>query len=195
MSHSDHIDKTYAGDSRSRIQTAPRPQLRYRGRSQQALHVPLLTHAYHLLLHAHPQSSRDVRLHVIPSQAWQTTSPVRPPIRCTGGPLLAKLAGISRRLCRESPRDLFVLRAKQRKCRSRDSARPEKNDCRIFKKALSKLAMPLAQSRPRARRFLRIGGTQQTMPSAVSAVKTFYEGTFIGPVMNKDKILVHMCTP
>ncbi len=154
MSHSDHINMTYAGESRSRIQTAPRPQLRYRGRSQQALHVPLLTRAYHLLLHAHPQSG-DVRLHVIPPQAWQTTSPVRPLIRCTGGPLLAKLAGISRRLCRESPRDLFVLRAKQRKCRSRDSARPEKNECRIFKKALSKLAMPLAQSRPHARRLLR----------------------------------------
>ena len=87
-------------------------------------------------------------MHMIPPHAWQTTSPVRPPIRCTGGPLLAKLAGISRRLCRESPRDLFVLRAKQRKNRFRDSARPEKNECRTFKKALSKLAMPLAQSRP-----------------------------------------------
>ena len=85
---------TYAGESRS-IQTAPRPQLRYRGRSQQALHVPLLTRAYHLLLHAHPQSG-DVRLHVIPPQAWQTTSPVRPLIRCTGGLLLAKKrSGIS----------------------------------------------------------------------------------------------------
>ena len=183
---------TYASESRSRIQTAPRPQLRYRGRSQQALHVPLLTRAYHLLLHAHPQSG-DVRLHVIPPQAWQTTSPVRPLIRCTGGPLLAKLAGISRRLCRESPRDLFVLRAKQRKCRSRDSARPEKNECRIFKKGVIQIG-----NATRAVASARAASSEEPnkrcpAPSVLS--KLFYEGTFIGPVMNKDKILVHMCTP